>query len=711
MEFSKIKDRNLLASVSLFRELYNSEEERSLTDIIFKFIVGVVVLDGSYQLNITEIKNLLEKHYGFNILDSVIKNTLRTKSKTTPGIRTDRGVYLFDKSISNDFIDINSDIEKIEKNQNKIINSLTTFIESKLKKELDIRDKENVIQSLISFLLDNSYTNGYTDLISAFIISNENDYFTNSLNQIKEGVILYQGLSYDEPSDNHQKVWKDNLTLYLSTENLFNCLGYNGEFYKNIFNDFYNLIEEVNTNKKNTGKIQLCFFEETKDEINTFFDNAERILQGKMRLDYSVAAMKNILTGCNTIKDIKDKNIIFFSELKKKGIKECPKQYNYLDEVEYNVVDENIAKELAAEANNNGKNFDENECYKYMNLFTKINILRRGQSSRKFENIRYLYITENSFVKYLGHNNKVKFSDTDTSFAKDLDFVITKLWFMLNKGFSSGDLPKSFNVITKAKMMISSHLKSKVAKAYDKISKDVEDGRLTKELAIEYNHEYRKKSIEPEDIRINNIGESLDFILSEDDYELFLREKSKSKHDLEESQKENIKLKEELELLKWEREQEREEKRIKEEKETQERIAKMQLEKEKIKQEKLKIAKEQYADKMWRVEKKTGWKNLLILIVFFICSLIVIFLTILATNEKLQNKCIALFFTDENVINDNYLWIVILVATIIFIFEIVLFFIKKSKIMEGFKWFRHLFDKDYKNLQKELYRNQYTPDI
>lgn len=709
MEFSKIKDKNLLASVSLFRELYDSEEEKNINDILFKFIIGVVVLDGSFQLNVTEIKNLLEKHYGFNIVDAVIKNTLRIKEKTTSQIKSDKGIYLFDRSIAAQYADINSDIEKIETNQDRIINSLILFIEAKLSKKLDEKDKGKVIQSLISFLLDNSYTNGYTDLISAFIITNENDQFTNNLNQIKEGVILYQGLSYEDSNDSH-KIWKDNLNLYLSTENLFNCLGYNGTFYQNIFNDFYSLVKEINSNDKNTGKIKLCFFEETKSEINKFFSNAENIKQGKMQLDYSVDAMKNILKGCNTVTNIKDKNILFFSQLKGLGIEECARQYSSLDEVEYNVEDQSIAEELASEANKKGKIFDEEECFRYMKLFTKINILRRGHNNRKFENIRYLYITENSFVKYLGHNNKVKFSETDTSFAKDLDFVITKLWFILNKGFSRKDLPTSFNVVTKAKMMISSHLKTKVAKAYDKINKDVETGKITKELAKEYNHEYRKKAIGPEDVKIENIGETIDFILEENDYEFFAREKAEKERIIEQSQDENTKLKEEVEQLKLTIELDRLEKLAKEEREEEEKRTKEKQEKDRIKHEKLNIAKEQYASKMWKKEWKIGWTNIFILIAFFVCSIIGIFLTILATNDKLQSKCIQLFINDVNMVYDNYIWTIGVVAILIFIIEVILICINKNRIKNGFRWFKHLFNTNYKNQQKEFYKNQYIPD-
>lgn len=60
---------------------------------------------------------------------------------------------------------------------------------------------------------------------------------------------------------------------------------------------------------------------------------------------------------------------------------------------------------------------------------------------------------------YLAHQSKVKFEEDDIPFAKDIDFITNKFWFKLKKGFSNkSSLPKSFDVVTKAQIILSSQL-------------------------------------------------------------------------------------------------------------------------------------------------------------------------------------------------------------------------------------------------------------
>jgi len=77
-----MKENNLLASVALFGELYNSSTYKSVSDIIAEFIKGAVVYEEKYTLNSTEVVALLAKVYEFKIPESVIRTTLRASLKT-----------------------------------------------------------------------------------------------------------------------------------------------------------------------------------------------------------------------------------------------------------------------------------------------------------------------------------------------------------------------------------------------------------------------------------------------------------------------------------------------------------------------------------------------------------------------------------------------------------------------------------------------------
>ena len=56
-----MKNNNLLASVALFSELYNSETYKSIPDILAEFIKGAIVYEQKYSVNSTELKDWDQK--------------------------------------------------------------------------------------------------------------------------------------------------------------------------------------------------------------------------------------------------------------------------------------------------------------------------------------------------------------------------------------------------------------------------------------------------------------------------------------------------------------------------------------------------------------------------------------------------------------------------------------------------------------------------
>ena len=74
-------DKNLIASVALFSELYNSDTYKNIPEIIAEFIRGAVIFENKLSFNSTELKDLLNRIYGFDIPESVIRTTLQNKFK------------------------------------------------------------------------------------------------------------------------------------------------------------------------------------------------------------------------------------------------------------------------------------------------------------------------------------------------------------------------------------------------------------------------------------------------------------------------------------------------------------------------------------------------------------------------------------------------------------------------------------------------------
>ncbi len=559
-----MKDKNLIASVALFSELYNSDTYKNITEIIAEFIRGAVIFENKYSFNSTELKDLLNRIYGFDIPESVIRTTLQNKFKDE--IKRENNYFHFDQIIKNRQSNINSVFNEISKSQNQVLEDIYSYIGTKKRITLEPSDKREILENVFHFLMDNGYSEKYSDLISAYVLTKEQDTsFRELLNSIKEGLILYQGINYTADI-NQLGSWNNDLTIYLATEHLFNALGYNGILFKEIFDDFNKLVFEINTFHKNTKrkKIELKYLEETKIEIDNFFQTAESIKKGNKILDPSKLAMETILKKSNSLSDIRTLRVQFDIELKRLGIQFQDFNFSVGKTAQYNVVDQNVIDELKKISEDKGRYFDEDNCQYYFNLFTKINTFRKGVNNNRFEKCGHLYVTETAFAKYLAHNNLVKFEDYDTPFAKDIDFVTTRFWFTLKKGFSNKQsLPKSFDVITKAKIILSSHLTNGISKSYENLLEDKKNGKLTDDEAIARSYSLREKPSTPEEINNDNLDEALDFILNENHLEDFYREKVRKEQLLETTQKEKEKEELELALQSYKEKEKQENERIK----------------------------------------------------------------------------------------------------------------------------------------------------
>lgn len=683
-----MKENNLLASVALFSELYNNENYNNITDILGEFIKGVIVTENKWTINSLELKHLLEKIYDFNIPEGVIRTTVKNRLRKI--ISVENGHYVFKNSIKEDFNKINEAYNSIRERQNKIVSQLISYVEKQENNTISEQEQGLLIENFNKYLLDNGVTEKYSKYISAFIISNQNkNNFTNDLNLIKEGIILYQGIRYTSDINELGK-WKTELDIYLSLEHLFNAVGFNGVLYKQIFDDFYNLVYEINsTNNSRRGEklIELRYFEETKDEIDSFFQTAEKILNGHLPLDTTKPAMKAILDGCKNLSDIKRKKVQFETELNLKGISlkefKTTSIYKYTDFV---VDDENVLEELKKVAESKNRSFDENLCRQFFKIFTKINYLRGGESKTKFEKIGSIYITGNRFGLFLAHNNKVKFEDNDIPFAKDIDYITSTFWFKLKKGFNKNStIPKSFDIVTKAQIIISSQLNQTVLQEYQKLQKQLKEGILTIEDAKKLSYELREKPNKPEEITIETIDNSLNFLTNDSYFEDLQRENMQKELLLKEI---SIQNKELLDELKKRDELEKRKEEAKKEEENE-------------------LNKNNFINNKWKGYKKAQNNNLLYLIMVILLTILPIIVgLILKTNSDLNNWIISLG-------NDQYyIWAVL---TLFFLIEVFgrTYIFDKEKIKTGWIFLVNKLQnksKDLKEQKLKEFSDEFTPD-
>lgn len=682
-----MQNSKLLSSAALFSELYNNSKE-DIFEIIGEFIVGVCIHNSKFNFTVTELKLLMETNYGFDLPEAVLKTVLNnrlSKRLTRQGIN-----YFFDSTNISQEEKLKYNFDNITSEQDELFDNLILFIEDKKQNKLDSVEIRKVESNFYEFLLDNGFSEIYSNYISAFIIENEgNTKFQNILENIKEGLILYEGIKYS-PDLNELGVWKNKLTIYLGTEYLFNSQGLNGELFNQIFNDFFNLVREINSKNNSSGKIiELKYFSETKEEINKFFSTAELIKSGKFSLRVSKPAMVNIVTNAKDVSDIAARKALFFQNLTNLGIHEDSYECNIDDLKLYNLEDQQILQDLEKLSIENNRDFNEEDTRLLINIFTKINCLRKGNSNNSFEKCRYLYLSENSLARFLGHNELLKVKEGDFTYCKEMDFLTTKFWFYLNKGFGgkSIEMPKSLALINKAKIIISSHLQNSVSEKYDEFTRKVKNNELSEEQIKLINLELKSKIANPEKIAVDIIDTSLEFLENEN-----YLEKAYDEMILK-----DLKLKEqEAKILAFEEKERKElEERARKEQEEQERTEKLALDKR----------KHDWAIQEFAKERKENIDYIIYFSKSLIPELIIILITVVVFRiDYIINLIKGLSFNTTTVF-----WICIVCLILIAQF-IKSNFIDKDKVKKGWeilKRLRYYLSENYKNERLDHFENNY----
>lgn len=523
----------IVASFSTIKSMVDAKEYKSPYMILAEFIQYIIVEKKLYSFTSSDIKKSLMELFGFELPEAVIKSSI----KKIEFIDRDNGVYKTDTSK----IKIDDNFKKIKNNsENKfveIFEQLKLYIEERnadMKIEIDLLTNE-----FISFLIDDnnsSNTGKYMGLISEFILKSEkNSNIQKTLTAIREGSIIYIGLNYNiNDVGNVSK----SLTLYLATEVLFNLYGLNGEIHKQLAQDFFSQVRDINI--KN-NQIKLRYFLDVKKEIEDFFSTAILIIEGKRILNTEAIAMKNILNGCNTASDINIKKADFFTELKSRyGILLDEKtDYYEKSEYQYNLEE---ASDPSQEIN--------------MKLISNINKLRKGKIFENNLSAEYLIVTNSSNmiksskqqVDFLKTENKM---DYICDFALSVDKITNILWYQLGKLFGKTEFPKNVNAALKARTLLSSHIAQNVCKLYSETSKKFFDGEISKEQLHARIVAIHKKTLLPEDLDAETIEDIMDF--SPENIMKYEEEVAKNKEELEQYKKKLNKIEEINKIKEFER--------------------------------------------------------------------------------------------------------------------------------------------------------------
>ncbi|MEE4247154.1 MAG: hypothetical protein V2I33_17210 [Kangiellaceae bacterium] len=513
-------NKEFLASTSVFAEMANNRVD--LQKIINEFIISTYILNDTYSQDSSQIRSELVRHFDIDIPEAIIRTQLKKLIKENALTKTG-GQFVINAAERNARSYMTDDLDEKKELQSKIVTNLIDYVKFN-KDPLNEKEKVKLENSFIEYLFDNSKEDEYTALISAFIVKNENHSdFLKELNLIREGATILKGLHYSNDF-NDNRIWRNKLTIFLDTEHLLSLSGLNGETFKDMLMDFYNLVREINSKvQAKDGKIiQLEYTKNAKREIENLFYVAKLIVNGEATLQPGKTAIKNIVEGCKESTDITKKVSKFFASLKNMGVHEA-KEIELFESPEFNVVDEKAITKYSDEKS-------EEDINRILEEFTYVNILRRGINNRGFDSIGFIIMTGDRVTRMMSYDNELKIENSDFSFATDVYYVTQRLWFRLNKGLGfSASLPSTLNVVNKARVIISSQINSSVRLRYNKLEKEVDSGTRTPEELQEYYLRLRSNTFSPENITSENLEDHITFIYSNDDLETYLRNRSAEK--------------------------------------------------------------------------------------------------------------------------------------------------------------------------------------
>lgn len=533
----------LISSAAVLRAIY--DEKKDIYDVLSDFIKASISSRHLTTFSSTDCVNYLEEDFGFKIPEAIIRSCLRNRLVRAKSLNLQNGIYSVTQALSSD-AEFDADFEVSRNEYNEIIERLHGFCSENGSLILDKREIE---KSLEVYLTRPDKNDKYGNDIARFIVTFENESgFRDKLGRIEEGLIIYTGIRYS-PDLSTLGSWRGDLTIFLDAEHLFNATGLNGTLYKKIFDDFNELVGEINRNKKG-GRITLRYLEETENDIESFFYAAQKIVEREEAIDPTKTAMINICNGCKYKSDIITKKADFMTKLSRLKITKEPAA-DYYAKPEFNMESTSALEGLFSELKESSVSKD--DVSSILKIFTKVNFLRKGENNVGIDRVSSIFLTESWLPQRMSFSGYVFDGNGAIPFATNIEFLTEKMWFKLNKGFG-GDLkkPASFDPVIRAKLTISRQISRSVSGIYRTLSDQFDKGLVDEEVVARIHYEINRAPSRPEDISVESISMSKDF-LNNSYIEKVISEKSF----LEREAFEGRKAKEELKGLKHREKQEK----------------------------------------------------------------------------------------------------------------------------------------------------------
>lgn len=507
----RISDKKkCMASLAVFRALYNGKKD--IYAIISEFIKLIIINRNLAHFELQQMIGYICEEYGFKLPEAVVKRAVN-QLKFLNRYRTQ---YTITTQLNHEeYQSIQNNLSQAQNENNVLTEALLNYVKTKHTDLLkNSAQKEALKKAFYSFVIDEKAVSPeYGAIISGFIVSiGHNERLMNQLNKIRQGMIIYIGLTYNTEYHIIDEI-DTPLYIYLDTEILFSMAGYNGTLFKTLFDEFHDLVAQIN--KRSHKKIiQFRYFTETRTEIENYFSVAENIVCHKQQLNPSKQAMTYIVTSCKLAYQVKEMQAEFYNKLKGHDIiLDAQEAYYDKENIQFSIEHNAVINDLSSD-------YTENEILKKLRLLNYISIKRGSKSQRTFHNIGHILVSANKLTFRLAYHKEI-YQPSCVPLATGLDFLTNRFWLLLNKGLSVGMSLRSFDIITKAQIALSALVNDAVGLYFDELGK--EEGVSTEDLKRKI-AALRQLAIRPEDINQSNEDTYIN-IIGIDEIDRYIAEK------------------------------------------------------------------------------------------------------------------------------------------------------------------------------------------
>ena len=511
IKLSNMDNQRLLASAAVFRGLYS--ESLDQYDILSQFISATISLNNLHSFSLSDCTQSLKSDFGFEIPEAVVRRCVKKKLILELERLPPPRHALWHRTPN---FKANPDLQKRfdEAQFDNAVLTVKLIEHAEILRKCVLSDKErtSLIDDFFSHLKGGPRQNDNFPLIGHFILTIQIDpIFKHRLEHARQGLIIVDGLRYS--IETSSQTLPQDLHVYLDTEILFSAAGYHGSLREQLFKDFQSLVIEINkrADKSSSGKVRLHYFDATANEVENYFEAARLIVDKGGKPDPGRQAMASIVNGCASGADVIGKKALFSQQLARYNIIKDAKT-DFYDPPKFNLESASLIKELEKELN-----ADADKIHQTLEQFTRINFLRRGVSKVFFEAVGHIFLSDKSIVRAVSFSQSLaKIQDGGVSFVTDLDYMTERLWLKLNKGFNSSNIPTTFDVLARTRLVLSAQLGSKVADEYQTLQsqQDNSSTRMDPEtlgfLIVDLMSKIRK----PEDVTEENLD--VEFLSSDD---------------------------------------------------------------------------------------------------------------------------------------------------------------------------------------------------